>query len=83
MSGKINEAYALLSDEIKQTLFPTIEIFRVDYFDRIFNEFRRHTVRAWVSHRGINTYVVEIMEDALVSRKNIWNKHTRLFHNQS
>jgi len=66
-NGRIEEAYALLSDEIKEVLFPTIESFRANYFERTFSEFRRHTTQAWINNAGLHTYVVELKEDMLAT----------------
>lgn len=61
---KTEEAYNLLTDECKEEMYPSIEDFKISYYDRVFGgEKKNVSIENWVD----NTYKVRIMEDFLSS----------------
>ena len=59
---KINEAYGLLSSECKEEVYPTLESFKDNYYNRIFNKHKRNiSVEYWTD----NIFKVKFEEDAL------------------
>ena len=60
---EFNEAYELLSDECKETLFNTYDNFKSAYCDKIFNSYKTYTTENWSG----NTYKVRITEDPLAT----------------
>lgn len=63
--GKIEEAYELLTDECKETNFPTLEVFKTNYYKPIFNIPKIYTAQNWSG----NTYKVIIKDDILQTGK--------------
>ncbi len=61
---KIDEAYNLLSDECKEEVYSSIESFKSNYYDKIFNGNNKNiTTECWNN----NIYKVKIEDDALSS----------------
>jgi len=64
--NNIKGAYELLSDECKQQMYPTIDNFKLTYYDRIFNgEPKSISAENWIG----NTYKVKYVEDSLATGK--------------
>lgn len=60
--NKIDKAYELLSDECKQVFYPTLDIFKVSYYNSIFDTTDKNiSVQNWYN----NTYKIEILNNAL------------------
>lgn len=68
-SGKIEEAYNLLSQDCKEELYPNIDTFKNQYYNKIFTEIRIYNSTLWISNTNRNTYRLEIMGDILASGK--------------
>lgn len=61
---KVSEAYALLSDDCKEQLFETEQIFKTNYYDVIFDdEVKIFTIENWIG----STYKVEMSNDILAT----------------
>lgn len=61
----INSAYNLLSNDCKETLYPTEEEFKNNYVNKIFSSYRMYDKRAWVNTNSSYTYSIKITEDLL------------------
>lgn len=62
----LESAYNLLTDECKQQLYPSLEIFNQAYYNDVFNGQQRNcTIENWIG----NTYKVDIKEDILALGK--------------
>lgn len=61
----ISSAYSLLSNDCKETLYPTEEEFKNNYVDRIFTTYRLYDKRAWINTDSSYTYSIKITEDLL------------------
>lgn len=61
----INSAYNLLSNDCKETLYPTEEQFKNNYVNKIFSSYRMYDKRAWVNTNSSYTYSIKITEDLL------------------
>ena len=60
--NKINEAYALLSDDCKSEMYPKVENFKQNYYNAIFSGGKRNiSVENWFG----DTYKVKFVKDAL------------------
>lgn len=66
-SGKVNEAYQLLTDECKQNLYPTVQDFKQKYCDRYFSEKKDYNLQSWVNKENRTTYQMRITQDILSS----------------
>lgn len=66
---KIEEAYALISDECKNSLYPTIDIFKSNYYDYIFKENRQYNLQAWISTNKYTIYKIRYTTNMLVTGK--------------
>ena len=64
-SQKIEEAYNMLSTDCKQELYPTVEDFKSNYYDRMFTEKKTCKQKLWITASNKNTYRVQIMADLL------------------
>ena len=64
-SGKVQEAYNLLTDECKEKVFPTSESFKSKYYDNVFNTNKTYSVQNWSG----DTYKVKLVEDSLTTGK--------------
>lgn len=48
--GEIEKAYNLLSDDCKELLYPTIDRFKEDYYEKVFNNQQKiYTIENWVN----------------------------------
>lgn len=62
----LESAYGLLTDECKQEMYPTIENFRISYYQSIFNNTRKNVVvENWINE----IYKVDFNEDFLSTGK--------------
>lgn len=68
-NGQIEYAYNLISIGCKQELYPTIEDFKLKYFNRIFTEQKTFKELLWITTSTRYTYRVEIMADMLATGK--------------
>ncbi|MGN1270925.1 MAG: hypothetical protein ACI4UX_02960 [Clostridia bacterium] len=66
-SNKIQEAYNLLTDECKLKMYPSLEIFKKNYYDVIFNEKKECTLQSWITNKNYNTYKVTLIEDIMAT----------------
>lgn len=64
-SNDIDNAYNLLTDECKETLFPTKERFIKDYYNIIFTESRTTKIENYKNSSKTNTYKVTFYGDVL------------------
>lgn len=60
-AGKIEEAYNLLTENCKKELFPTIEIFKQNYYNKIFNTTKLYSKEKFIG----KTYKIKLYEDIL------------------
>lgn len=70
-NGEVEQAYNLLTDECKEELYPTLEIFRENYWKGFFEKQRICVIENWIG----NTYKVTITEDMLTTGNSI-NKNS-------
>lgn len=70
-NGEVEQAYNLLTDECKEELYPTLEIFRENYWKGFFEKQRICVIENWTS----NTYKITITEDMLTTGNSI-NKNS-------
>ena len=60
--NNLDSAYNLLTDECKEEMYPTLEIFQQSYYNQVFNNQTKNvTVENWIS----NIYKVNVNEDFL------------------
>lgn len=63
-NGEINNAYDLLSDECKEEMYTTIELFQESYYEpKFLNGYTSVSIENWID----DTYKVEFRQDALAS----------------
>lgn len=69
--GKVDEAYQMLTDECKEEMYPSIEIFEETYSSKLFNgQDINCNIENWVG----DTYKVQIQGDSLATGKVSQNK---------
>ncbi len=66
-SGKIEDAYNLLSTQCKEELYPTTDDFISKYYNKIFTEKKSYETMLWITTLNRHTYRVQIMVDLLSS----------------
>ena len=64
-SGKIEEAYNMLSKDCKELVFPTIEDFVEKYTNPLFKKEKKYTKEIWRNKDKKTTYKVKFSEDIL------------------
>lgn len=65
-SGKVEEAYNLLTDECKEEMYPNVQQFKEIYFDELFNEEKKnYTIQNWTG----SIYEVRVTDDILSTGK--------------
>lgn len=62
-SKQFEQAYELVSEECKQNLFSTYDVFKRTYCDVVFNNYKTYTTENWSGQ----TYKVRITEDPLAT----------------
>ena len=60
-ASKIEDAYALLTDSCKKELFPTIEVFKNNYYNKNFSVKKLYSKEKYTG----NTYKIKLYEDIL------------------
>lgn len=63
--GNKEQAYALLSTECKEAMFPTVKEFDEIYYSKIFSEKREYNIQSWMTVKSRYTYKVRILSDIL------------------
>lgn len=63
----IESAYELLSDKCKEKLYPTINQFIDNYYNKIFENRKSYELQLWISKENSYTYKVNLREDILSS----------------
>ena len=58
-------AYELLTDQCKELLYPSVEIFNENYCKNIYNKKRTYSFQAWSKDNYSYVYLVKIFEDML------------------
>lgn len=58
-----SEAYNLLTQECKNKLYPTLEAFKTNYCEIIFEAKREYNMQSWINDVDYNTYKVRFTED--------------------
>lgn len=77
--GKIEEAYSLISDECKERVFPSIEVFKNNYYNKVFSENKTYNLQLWITGKQKYIYRVELMEDMLATGKHSNEKTIEFF----
>lgn len=68
-NANIEGAYNLLTEKCKEVLFPSQEIFKLNYYDVIFKEKRIYNIENWISSNKLNTYRIEYFSDVMATGK--------------
>lgn len=66
---KIEKAYELLSDECKEVLYPTLDDFTQNYYNRIFKEKKAYLYQAWTTNNNSYIFRVDFVPDMLATGK--------------
>lgn len=67
-SKNLESAYNMLTDECKELVYPSLDLFTANYYNNIFNnETRIYSFKNW----NQNTYIVTIEEDVLATGKSL------------
>lgn len=61
------KAYELISNECKEKIYPTIDDFINNYYNKIFKNKKTYSIQLWVSKGSHYTYKVNLKEDILAS----------------
>lgn len=64
---KIEEAYNLISDECKEEKFPTLEIFKNNYYNDIFAKKRECNLQSWISNNDYIVYKARYTNDMMAT----------------
>lgn len=68
-NNETEKAYALLSNECKETLYPTLNDFTTKYYKNIFKGNITYLYQSWITYNNKYTYKVDFIEDMLSTGK--------------
>lgn len=71
--GKYQEAYSLLSNDCKSELFSTVNEFKINYFDKVFDTEKIYELELWYSNLGNYTYRIIYYENNILATGEISN----------
>lgn len=63
--GKTEQAYALLTDECKEILYPTLDYFKENYIKKVYPSRKEYTIKNYYG----NTYTIRLTENMLSTGK--------------
>lgn len=63
--GKIESAYAMLTEDCKNALYETVDVFKELYYNKIFATKKLYTKENWYSDNGVVTYRVTYTNNLL------------------
>lgn len=63
--GNIESAYNMLSKDCKEVVYPTVEIFKTNYYDANFDERKTYNLQSWITYNNKFIYMVELANDML------------------
>lgn len=66
-NGDIENAYNMLTDECKTLIYPSIEQFTQNYYERIFYMNRMYSLENWYTSGNLYIYYIKYTEDVLAS----------------
>ncbi len=66
-TGRTQKAYDMLSDECKELIYPTVELFRQIYINNIFYINRMYSLQNWYIDTNSYTYYIKYTEDVLAT----------------
>lgn len=64
---EIEKAYELLSEDCKETLYPSVKDFQQKYYNNIFTEKKSYLYQAWIEGNQSYTYKVDFVDDMLAT----------------
>lgn len=63
----IDKAYDILSNDCKEKLYPTIEIFKNGYYNSVFSTERKYNLQAWISTDKYTVYKIRYTNNMLAT----------------
>lgn len=82
---KVEEAYAMISDECKENIYPTLDIFKESYYNSIFSEKKEYNLQSWISTNKYTVYKIRYTEDILstgsYNENNVYQDYITLIKN--
>jgi len=66
-NGKVEDAYSMISDECKELIYPSLDIFKSNYYEKIFYINRMYKLENWYSDSNSYTYYITYTEDVLAT----------------
>ena len=83
--GNVEEAYALISNDCKENLYKTLNIFKESYYNTVFNEKRQYNLQSWISTNDYTIYRIRYTTDLLSTGKyeedNVYQDYITLIKN--
>lgn len=61
----LQSAYDMLSTNCRKYLYPTVEDFRSNYYDKLFTTKKEFNLQSWINNDDYHTYRVRLLEDIL------------------
>lgn len=66
-NGEIEKAYDMLTNECKESIYPSLEYFKVNYYQKVFYMKRMYKLENWFAESGLYTYYITYTEDVLAT----------------
>lgn len=86
-SKDVEKAYALISDDCKEEMYPTIEEFKNKYYNTIFSINRDYNIQSWISTKEYTVYRVKYTNDMISTGKyekdNIYQDYVTLLKKEN
>lgn len=65
--NELEKAYNMLSDECKENLYPSLQGFKTNYYDRIFDSYKMYNLENWYNYQDWCTYYIRYIDDILAT----------------
>ncbi len=66
-NGEIENAYNMLTDECKSNIYPSLEYFNENYYQKVFYMQRMYKLENWYAESKLYTYYITYTEDVLAT----------------
>lgn len=84
---KVENAYSLISDECKKNLYPSLDAFKNNYYNYIFNNKREFNMQSWVSTPNYTVYKIRYTNNMLTTgtyqADNVYEDYITLIKNEN
>lgn len=81
----VEQAYNLISEDCKDSLYPTLERFKTSYYEHIFQQQREYNLQSWISTNEYTVYKIrytnKMLSTGTYQKGNIYQDYITLLKN--